>query len=78
MNIGAADDRHRVDLTRAHAFERQTEGVVGVEMRKVYSIEELLQLFRLGTGRRGLLKLAKTQDADQTLLVEYGPRGGFA
>ena len=45
MDIGAVDDWQCVYLARAHALERKTEGVVGMEMREVCSAEEFLKLF---------------------------------
>ena len=35
MDIGAADHRQNVELCRAHSFQREIEGLVGMQMRKI-------------------------------------------
>jgi hypothetical protein len=35
MDIGTADHRQSVELCRAHSLQRQTQGLVGMQMRKI-------------------------------------------
>src|SRR5271170_6680959 len=73
VEIGAAHDREYVHVRRAHAFERDAEWMVRVQVREFARVDKLFKLAARSAVTPRVLQRTQANHSNDTGVIDYGP-----